>query len=68
MGDNRYAYNILVGKSEAKRPLGRHRRGWEDNNRMDLTEMGWEGVDWVHLDQEHDNESSGSIKDGEFLH
>jgi hypothetical protein len=39
------AYNILVGKSEGKRPLGRTRRRWEDNIRLYLTEIGREGVD-----------------------
>jgi len=42
-------YKILVGKPEGKRPLGRPRRRWEDNIRMDLKELGWEGVDWMHL-------------------
>jgi hypothetical protein len=37
----RNAYNVLVGKSEEKRPLGRPRRRWEDNIRMDLRETGW---------------------------
>jgi hypothetical protein len=40
---------ILVGKPEGKRPLGRNRRRWEDNIRMDLREIRWEGVDWMHL-------------------
>jgi hypothetical protein len=38
------AYNILVGKPEGKRTLGRPRRRWEDNMRMDLREIGWGGV------------------------
>jgi hypothetical protein len=46
------AYSILVGKSERKRPLGRPRRRWEDNIRMALTEIVWEGVDWIHLAQD----------------
>jgi hypothetical protein len=45
----RNAYKILVGKSEGKRPLGRPRRRWKDNIRMDIKEIGWEGVDWIHL-------------------
>jgi hypothetical protein len=48
------AYNILVGKPEEKRPLGRCRHRWEDNIRMDLREIGWEVVDWIHLAQGRD--------------
>jgi len=55
----------LVGKPERKRPLGRPRRRWEDNIKMDLQEVGWWGMDWVDLTQ--DNEPSGSIKCGEFV-
>jgi hypothetical protein len=39
------AYKILVGKPEGKRPRGRHRRWWENNVRIDLREIGFEGVD-----------------------
>jgi hypothetical protein len=49
----RNAYKILVGKRESKRSLGRPRRRWEDV-RMDLREMGCEGVDWIHLAQDRD--------------
>jgi hypothetical protein len=42
-------YNILIGKPEGKRPLGRSRSRWKDNVRMDLMDIGWEGVDWMHL-------------------
>jgi hypothetical protein len=45
-------YNILVGKPEGKRPLGRPRHRWEDNIRMDLRETGWECVDWMLLGQD----------------
>jgi hypothetical protein len=45
---------ILVEKSEGKRPLRKHRRRWEDNIRMDLREILWKGVDWIHLSQERD--------------
>jgi len=38
----------LVGKPEGKRPLGRTRHRWEDNVRMDLKEIGWECLDWIH--------------------
>jgi hypothetical protein len=41
----------LVGKPEGKRPLGRPRRRWVDNIRMDLGEVGWSDVDWIGLDQ-----------------
>jgi hypothetical protein len=44
----------LVGKPEGKRPLGSPRRRREDNIRMDLREIGWEGVDWIHLAQDRD--------------
>jgi hypothetical protein len=43
------SYSILVGKTEGKRPLKRHRSRWEDDNRMDLREIRWEVVDWIHL-------------------
>jgi len=45
----RNAYNILVGKPERKRPLGRPARRWEDNIRMDLKAIEWEVVDWIYL-------------------
>jgi hypothetical protein len=48
------AYNILVGKPEGKRPHGRPRHRWENNIRMDLTEIRWEDVDWIHLAQGRD--------------
>jgi hypothetical protein len=43
-----------VGKPEGKRPLGRPRRRWEDNIKLDLTEIGWDGMDWLHLAQDRD--------------
>jgi hypothetical protein len=43
---------ILVGKLEGKRPLGRPRRRWVDNIKMDLTEIGWDGMDWIILVQD----------------
>jgi hypothetical protein len=49
MGDKRNAYRLLVGKPEGKRPLGRPRRRWVDNIRIDLGEVGWVGVDWIGL-------------------
>jgi len=54
MGEMRNAYRILVGKPEGKRSLGRTRRTWEDDIRMDLRETGWEGVEWIHLAQHND--------------
>jgi hypothetical protein len=47
MGEKRNAYRILTGKPERKRPLGRSRHRWADNIKMDLREMGWDGVDWI---------------------
>jgi hypothetical protein len=44
MGEVRGAYNILVGRPEWRRPLGRPRRGWEDNIKMDLREIGFGDV------------------------
>jgi hypothetical protein len=54
MGEMRNAYNILVGKPEGMRPLGRHRRRWEGNMRMDLKEIGCEGVEWMLLAEDRD--------------
>jgi hypothetical protein len=52
MGEKRNAYRLLVGKRVGKRPLGRPRRRWLDNIRMDLGEVGWGDVDWVGLAQD----------------
>jgi hypothetical protein len=54
MGEKRNAYRISVGEPEGKRPLGRPRRRWEDNIKMDLREMGWGGMVWIHLAQDSD--------------
>jgi hypothetical protein len=51
MGERRGAYRALVGKPERRRPLGRPRRRWEDNIKMDLREVGWGGMDWINLAQ-----------------
>jgi hypothetical protein len=50
----RGAYNILVGRPEGRRPLGRPRRRWEDNIKMDLGEVGFGDVDWIDLAQDRD--------------
>ena len=47
-------HRVLVGKPEGKRPLGRHRRRWEDNIRMDLQEVGLGYEDWIGLAQDRD--------------
>jgi hypothetical protein len=49
MGNRRDAYRVLVGKHEGKRQLGKPRARWEDNIKIDLTEISWEGVDWIDL-------------------
>jgi hypothetical protein len=54
MEEKRNAYRILVGKPEVKRQLGRPRRRWVDNIKMDLREIGWDGVDWIDMAQDMD--------------
>jgi hypothetical protein len=54
MGEVRGAYNILFGSPEGRRPLGRPRRRWKDNIKMDLREIGLGDVDWIHLAQDRD--------------
>jgi hypothetical protein len=54
MGEVRGAYNILVGRPEGRRPLGRPRLRWEDNIKMDLREIGFGDVDWIDLAQDRD--------------
>jgi len=54
MGKMRNACNILVRKTECKRPLEKSRRRLEDNIRIDLGEIGWEGVNWMYLAQDRD--------------
>jgi hypothetical protein len=61
-----------VGKPEGKRPLGRYRRRWKDNIKIDLQEVGCGCMDWIELAQDRDtcecgNEPSGYVKCGEFL-
>jgi len=63
----------VVRTKEGKRLLGRPRRRWENNIKMDLQEVGYQGMDWIELAHDRNgwwafvNESSGSIKCGEFL-
>ena len=54
MGEERGSYKVLVGKPEGKRPLGRPRRRWVDNIRIDLQEVGCGHVDWIGLAQDRD--------------
>jgi len=54
LGERSGVYRVFVGKPEGKRSLGRPRRGWEDNIKMDLQEVGCGGMDWIELDQDRD--------------
>jgi hypothetical protein len=54
MGEVRGEYNILVGRHEERRPLGRPKCRWEDNIKMDLREIGFGDVDWIHWAQDRD--------------
>ncbi|KAJ4446896.1 hypothetical protein ANN_13597 [Periplaneta americana] len=54
MGESRNAYRVLVGRPEGKRPLGRPRRRWEDNIKMDLREVGYDDREWINLAQDRD--------------
>jgi hypothetical protein len=54
MGEQMNAYKIFVGKTEGKRALGRRRRRWVDNIKMDLRLIGWDGMDWTDLAQDRD--------------
>jgi hypothetical protein len=49
------AYNILVGRPEGRRPLGRPRRRWEDNIKIDPRKMGFGDVDWIHWAQDRES-------------
>jgi hypothetical protein len=54
MEERRGAYRASVGKPGGRRPLGTPRRGWEDNTKMDLREVGWGSIDWIDLAQDRD--------------
>jgi hypothetical protein len=49
MGEKRNSYNLFVEKSEGRRPLGRPRRRWVANIKIDLRRIGWDGMDWIDL-------------------
>jgi hypothetical protein len=50
-GEGRGVHRVLVGRPEGKRPLGRPRRRWEDNIKMDFREIGIDGANWIRLAQ-----------------
>jgi hypothetical protein len=54
MGKGRGVYRILVGRPEGRRSLGRPRRRWEDNIKMDLQEVGWGAMDWIDMALDRD--------------
>jgi hypothetical protein len=54
MGEERGVHRVLVGKPEGKRALGRPRRRWEDNIKMDVQEVGGDRGDWMELAQDRD--------------
>jgi len=54
MGKMRGVYRVFVGKPEGKRPLGRPRRRWKDNIKMDHQEIGFGGMGWIELAQDRD--------------
>ena len=62
MVEGRGVYRVLVGKAEGKRPLGRHRRRWEDNIRMDLPEVGCGDMDWIGLAQDRTGGGHGETQ------
>jgi hypothetical protein len=54
MEEGRGVYRILVGRPEGMRPLGKPRRRWENNIKMDLQEVRWGGIDWIDMAQDRD--------------
>ena len=65
MGDDRAVHRVLVGKPEGKRPLGRPRRRWENNIKMDLQKVGRGRGDWIELAQDRDRWRAlvGTVRD-----
>jgi hypothetical protein len=65
MGEDRGVYRVLVGKPEGKRPLGRQRRRWEDNIKVDLQKVGGSRGDWLELAQDRDGWRAlvGTVRD-----
>jgi hypothetical protein len=55
MGERRSVYRVLIGKTEGKKPLGRPRRRWEDNIKMDLQEVACGSMDWIGLAQDRNS-------------
>jgi len=56
--DSTGANRILVGRHKGKKPLGRPRLRWEDNIKMDLQNVGWESINWIHLAQNRDRQQA----------
>jgi len=54
MGEGRNLYRVLIGKHDGKRPLGRPRRRWEDNIKIDVQEVGCGGMEWIELADDRD--------------
>jgi hypothetical protein len=69
MGEDRGVHRVLVGKPEGKMPLGRQRRRWEDNIKMDLQEFGGGHGDWMELAQDRDRwrALAGTVRDFRVL-
>jgi hypothetical protein len=55
MGEGENVYRVLMGKPNGKRPLERPRHRWDDGIKIDLREIGWGGVEWIHLAQDRDH-------------
>ena len=54
LGESRGVYRVCVWQPDLKRPLGRPRRRWEGNIKMELQEVGWGGMDWIYLAEDRD--------------